>query len=54
MERQSDNEVTQDSADAGVIVCVSPINIALVKYWGKIDEELILPANNSMSITINK
>jgi hypothetical protein len=27
MERQSDNEVTQDSADAGVIVCVSPANI---------------------------
>ena len=36
------------------IVCVSPINIALVKYWGKIDCDLILPANSSFSITINK
>lgn len=32
----------------------SPINIALVKYWGKIHEELIIPANSSLSITIDK
>ena len=31
----------------------APINIALVKYWGKIDEEFIIPANSSLSITIN-
>ena len=28
-------------------------NIALVKYWGKQDEELILPYNNSISLTIS-
>ena len=32
---------------------VSPINIALVKYWGKVDEEKIIPANSSLSITID-
>ena len=32
----------------------SPINIALVKYWGKVHDEMIIPANNSLSLTINK
>jgi diphosphomevalonate decarboxylase len=31
----------------------SPINIALVKYWGKVEEKHIIPANSSMSITID-
>lgn len=34
--------------------CVSPINIALVKYWGKVDEKNIIPANDSFSITVSK
>ena len=28
-------------------------NTALIKYWGKQDEELILPMNNSISLTID-
>ena len=28
-------------------------NIALVKYWGKADEELILPAAGSLSLTLD-
>ena len=32
----------------------SPINIALVKYWGKAHEDRIIPTNNSLSLTINK
>ena len=32
----------------------SPINIALIKYWGKAHDTLIIPTNNSFSITLNK
>ncbi|WP_323703765.1 diphosphomevalonate decarboxylase [Mammaliicoccus sp. Dog046] len=29
-------------------------NIALIKYWGKADEALIIPMNNSLSVTLDK
>lgn len=29
-------------------------NIALIKYWGKRDESLFLPTNNSLSMTLDK
>lgn len=29
------------------------INIALIKYWGKSDEDIIIPLNNSLSITLD-
>jgi len=32
---------------------VSP-NIALIKYWGKYDEDLILPLNSSFSLTLSE
>ncbi|MDF4201137.1 diphosphomevalonate decarboxylase, partial [Bacillus subtilis] len=28
-------------------------NIALIKYWGKKNTELILPMNNSLSLTLD-
>src|SRR5690625_7696708 len=28
-------------------------NIALIKYWGKRDEKLITPMNNSLSLTLD-
>eukprot|EP00347_Sterkiella_histriomuscorum_P012547 403368153 len=36
------------------IHATSPINIALVKYWGKLDEEYIIPLNSSLSITVDQ
>ncbi len=36
------------------VTCESPINIALVKYWGKDDTKQIIPANDSLSITVSK
>ncbi len=43
------------SADASVKVatmqCAS--NIAVIKYWGKRDEKLLLPINSSLSVTLS-
>ncbi|CDW88718.1 diphosphomevalonate decarboxylase [Stylonychia lemnae] len=36
------------------VIATSPINIALVKYWGKVDEDYIIPWNSSLSITIDQ
>lgn len=37
-----------------VVTCSAPVNIAVIKYWGKRDEELILPVNSSLSVTLHQ
>ena len=32
----------------------APVNVALIKYWGKVDEKLHLPANASLSVCLTK
>ncbi|XP_005862568.1 PREDICTED: diphosphomevalonate decarboxylase isoform X2 [Myotis brandtii] len=36
------------------MTCTAPVNIAVIKYWGKRDEELILPINSSLSVTLHQ
>ena len=35
------------------VTALAPVNMAVVKYWGKRDEARILPINDSVSVTLS-
>ncbi|MES1908768.1 MAG: hypothetical protein MHM6MM_001642 [Cercozoa sp. M6MM] len=43
-------ELPQDSV---AVTAIGPVNIAVIKYWGKRDKSLILPTNSSFSATLH-
>ncbi|MFT7806906.1 diphosphomevalonate decarboxylase [Arapaima gigas] len=40
--------------DITFVTCTAPVNIAVIKYWGKRDNDLILPVNSSLSVTLHQ
>ncbi|KAJ3320874.1 diphosphomevalonate decarboxylase [Boothiomyces sp. JEL0866] len=36
------------------VTCSAPVNIAVIKYWGKRNTALLLPTNSSLSLTLNQ
>ncbi|KAM8799173.1 diphosphomevalonate decarboxylase [Eudromia elegans] len=45
--------MAEDGAVA-MVTCTAPVNMAVIKYWGKRDSELVLPINSSLSVTLHQ
>lgn len=45
---------SSSSAVVAEATCSAPVNIAVIKYWGKRDSSLLLPTNSSLSLTLSQ
>jgi diphosphomevalonate decarboxylase len=57
----SPKKITLTSSDINMtnlniheVTCSAPVNIAVIKYWGKRDSALLLPTNSSLSVTLSQ
>ncbi len=48
------NKMANACAQTIHVTCECAPNIALIKYWGKANEDLILPMNSSISVTLDR
>ncbi|KAK7913043.1 hypothetical protein WMY93_013254 [Mugilogobius chulae] len=48
------NMSDDNTVKTSMVTCTAPVNIAVIKYWGKRNEELILPINSSLSVTLHQ
>ncbi|KAJ3212651.1 diphosphomevalonate decarboxylase [Dinochytrium kinnereticum] len=46
--------LTAMTAQTFEVTCSAPVNIAVIKYWGKRDAKLLLPTNSSLSVTLSQ
>jgi diphosphomevalonate decarboxylase len=42
------------TAEEKQVTCSAPVNIAVIKYWGKRNSKLLLPTNSSLSVTLSQ
>ena len=54
VERWKDENVWVIDLNLHVVKARAHANIALVKYWGKVNEDLVIPYNSSLSLTLDK
>ncbi|KAJ2801126.1 diphosphomevalonate decarboxylase [Coemansia guatemalensis] len=48
------HQAAADEAPLHEATVSAPVNIAVIKYWGKRDSKLILPTNSSLSVTLSQ
>ncbi|KAJ1565667.1 diphosphomevalonate decarboxylase [Nowakowskiella sp. JEL0078] len=44
----------RNSMETHEVTCTAPVNIAVIKYWGKRNTALLLPTNSSLSVTLSQ